>query len=648
MCGIAGLVNLHGEPSNVALLERMAAELRHRGPDAHGVQALGQAGIAHTRLSIIDLSGGAQPMHNEDATLWITFNGEIFNFVELREELLKAGHRFATKSDTEVIIHAYEEWGPDCVKRFNGQWAFVLWDTHKRELFASRDRFGVRPFYYAKTEKHFVFGSEIKAIFAHPEIPRKLDLRGLDHVFTFWCITAPRTAFEGISELPPGHSLRLRGGAVEVFPYWEIDYPEPDENRTEESYAEELRALLVDSARLRLLRADVPVGAYLSGGIDSTVITSVVKNFTEQPLRTFSVTFQDPEFDESSFQSQAVDYLGIRDHHSALCTASDIGRVFPDVVWHSEQPIVRTAPAPLFLLAKLVRERDYKVVLTGEGSDELLGGYDIFKEAKVRRFWARQPESRIRPLLLKKLYPYITNLQQQSPAYLKAFFHVRPEDLASPFFSHLPRWELTSKSKLFYGKATQEALTGYDALEELRGRLPKQFSTWSHFCQAQYLETAGLMPGYILSSQGDRMAMAHGIEGRFPFLDVRVAELSMRIPPRFKMKRLNEKNILKKAAADIIPPFLQKRPKQPYRAEDVPSFFDATTQAERFSYVADMLSPEAIRRAGVFNPDAVSRLVDKAKKGGVIGVKDGMALVTILSTQLLNEQFITTLGRLSA
>ncbi len=286
-----------------------------------------------------------------------------------------------------------------------------------------------------------------------------------------------------------------------------------------------------------------------------------------------------------------------------------------------------------------MRDLGYKVVLTGEGSDEVLGGYDIFKEAKVRRFWAQQPESRMRPLLLKRLYPYLPRLQSQSPAYLRSFFHVDPKTLGDPFFSHRPRWDMTSRIGMFLSGAAREALRGYDPIDELRGQLPGGYSQWPPLCQAQYLESSILLPGYILSSQGDRMQMANSVEGRCPFLDYRIAEFAARVPPRFKMRGLNEKNLLKKAVADLVPPFLSRRPKQPYRSTDVPSFFDETGRA-RFDYVEDMLSAKALTNTGVFEPATVGRLVAKARAGGVVGFKDSMALVTVLSTQLVAAQLM--------
>lgn len=645
MCGLTGVVTLDGRPPDLDAFARMVPLLAHRGPDAQGVHAVGPALLGHRRLSIVDIEGGQQPMGNDDLTVWVVFNGEIFNHVELRRDLEARGHLFRTRSDTEVLLRAYLERGVDCVRDFNGQWSFAIWDARTERLFASRDRLGVRPFYFTRTERALVFGSEIKTLLGYPGVRRELDPVGIDQILTIWSTMPPRTAFAGISELPPGSSLLLERGDVRTWRHFELDYSELDA-RSDDDIAEELRATLIDAARLRFQRADVPVGAYLSGGLDSAVITGMVRRFTDAPLKTFSVTFEDAEFDESEHQRRVVDYLGV-DHHEVRCRAEDIGRVFPDVVWHAEQPMVRTGPAPMFLLSRLVRDHGHKVVLTGEGADELLGGYDIFKEAKVRRFWARQPGSKLRPLLLRKLYPYIPGIQRQPDAYLQSFFHARPEDLDSPFFSHLPRWELTRRLSVFYSDAMRARLEGVDPYAALAAELPEAYGRWDPFCQAQYLETRYLLPGYILSSQGDRMGMAHGIEGRFPFLDHRVAALAARIPPRLKMRVLDEKHVLKRAAGDLIPPFLHERPKQPYRAPETASFFDPDTGRARFEWVEELLSERQLADGGVFNPRAVRRLVDKARGGRLIGVKDGMGLVVALSTQLLKHRFIDGMGSTS-
>jgi asparagine synthase (glutamine-hydrolysing) len=643
MCGIAGIVNREGSGIDLPLLNDMLLSIQHRGPDGSGIYRDSHAGLGHVRLSIIDIGGGHQPMANEDETLWITSNCEIYNYVELMAELKRRGHRFQTRSDTEVILHAFEEFGEDCVRHFNGQWSFAIWDNRRKMLFASRDRLGVRPFFYTQPGGDFLFASEIKALLLHPGVRRSIDLVGLDQIFTTWTTLPPRTIFQDVRELPPGHSLTWEAGETRVTQHWRPEYAPETYPRTQRQYEEQLLDLLIDATRLRL-RSDVPVGAYLSGGLDSSLTTALIRRFTDSQLTTFSVAFDDPQFDESRFQQQVARHLGTT-HETIRCSPADIGAIFPEVIRHTEKPILRTAPAPLFLLSRLVREQGYKVVITGEGADEMLGGYDIFKEAKLRRFWARQPGSQIRPQLLKRLYPYMQNLQSQSPSYLQAFFRVRPEDVANPFFSHLPRWDLTAKLKMFYSDAVRSELSGSDVYRDVRSSLPKDFTLWDPFCQSQYLETALLLPGYILSSQGDRMSMGHSVEGRFPFLDFRVAEFAARLPPRLKMRGTSEKDVLKRVAREFLPETITQRPKQPYRAPDATSFFGTPEAPLQFDYVEETLSRRNIAAAGIFNADAVELLVNKARQGKATGVKDNMALVGILSTQLVLDQFIHTSER---
>ena len=638
MCGIAGYANWSGEPVDRNVLQRMIGAIAHRGPDDEGMFIADAVGLAHARLSIIDVAGGHQPMSNEDGTLWITFNGEIFNYIELREELESRGHRFATKSDTEVILHAYEEKGERCVDGLNGQWAFAIWDGPAKRLFLSRDRMGVRPLYYTTVGTSFLFASEIKSLFRHPRVKRELDLRSLDQTFTFWAPLSPGTPFRDVLELPPGHSMTVTAGSGRVNRYWGLDYHESRDRDDEQESACELFGLLRDATRLRL-RSDVPVGAYLSGGLDSTIVTSLIKRCTDTPLKTFSITFDDPEFDESAHQQQVVRALGT-EHFDFRCSHGDIGRVFPDVVWHAEKPILRTAPAPMFLLSALVRQHGYKVVLSGEGADEMFGGYDLFKEAKIRRFWAARPDSRLRPLLLKRLYPYLPQLQTQSPEYLKAFFGMTPEECADPLFSHLPRFALTSRVKAFLSGDVKAHLADYDGYADLRARLPESYRRWDGFSQAQYLEATGLLPDYILSSQGDRVAMAHAIEGRFPFLDHRVVEFAAKLPARRKMKVLEEKYLLRRAFSDYVPEPVQRRRKQPYRAPEARSFFGSPDSPVQHDYANDLLSTETLRDYGIFSPGAVQGLVRKARSARILAARDNMALVGILSTQILLRQFV--------
>jgi asparagine synthase (glutamine-hydrolysing) len=636
MCGIAGFNAVAFSPEEQQLtLARMVASLDHRGPDEHGTFFDRNTGLGHTRLSIIDLTSGQQPMQSADGEVCLTFNGEIFNYVELRADMIRRGHRFRTDSDTEVILKAYEEKGVDCVADFNGDFAFAIWDKRKQRLFAARDRMGVRPLYYAHRPNGLFFASEVKALLTVPGIRAELDPFALDQIFTLWFPLAPRTPFKDILELPPAHVLIAEGGNVTVRRYWQQDFSdEAIDRRSERAIATELRELLTDATRIRL-RSDVPVGAYLSGGLDSSIVAAVTRQIKHDKLRTFSVTFESAEFDESAFQREMADALGT-EHTSVACRTSDIGAMFPDVIAATERPILRTAPAPLFRLSGMVREQGFKVVLTGEGADEVLAGYDIMKEAKIRRFCASQPQSQRRPLLLQRLYPYLPGLKGQSQKYLEAFFRARADEVSDPLFSHLPRFRNTAGAKVFFSDDLRRALGDYDALDELRQNLPQDFARWHPLAQAQHLETAYLLPGYILSSQGDRVAMAHAVEGRFPFLDHRVVEFASRIPARLKMKGLREKHILREAMADLLPPAIGNRPKQPYRAPDAHAFVGANAAP----YLSQTLSEQAISAAGAFNPRAVAKLQQKCAAAANVGFRDNVAFVGVLSTQLWHARFV--------
>lgn len=634
MCGIAGILKLRDARVDPALLQQMINMVRYRGPDDSAVYTGRNVGLAHARLSIIDLTTGQQPMHNDDKSLWITFNGEIFNYVELKEELIRKGHKFATRSDTEVILHLYEQEGEECVHHLNGQWAFAIWDEPKQKLFLSRDHVGVRPLFYTQVRDSFLFASEIKCFLPHPEVELELDLEAVDQILTFWVILPPRTAFRHIFQVPPGTSLVVHKGDIRTQRYWTPSYcPEATLlHDRDKQLSEDLLNLLLDATRIRL-RSDVPVGVYLSGGLDSTVIAALANIVAGERLRTFSVGFDDSEYDESSYQREASTFL--RTNHSAVqCSDGDIASLFPEVIWHAEQPILRTAPAPLLLLSELVRSSGFKVVLTGEGADEIFGGYDIFKEMKIRRFWGKNLHSEWRPLLLKRLYPYMDGIQKQSAVYLKKFFQVSEADLADPFFSHLPRWRLTAKLKDFFSEEVRAELIDSNPMQALAQQLPESFASWDHFNQAEYLEAAYLLPGYILSSQGDRMAMAHSVEGRYPFLDRRVITLAAALPPTLKMKALNQKYLLKLASDGLIPHSIRDRHKQPYRAPEGKSFF-----VSHQDFVSDLLSPDRIRKDGIFDTQSVMALLEKFRLGRANGVKDNMALVAILSTQLLLDQF---------
>ncbi len=639
MCGIVGCLDWSGrQRPDPALLRRMLSTLRHRGPDEFGIYHDARVGMGCARLSIIDLDTGQQPICNEDGTLWIVFNGEIFNYLELRAELVERGHTFSTQSDTEVILHLFEERGPASLERLNGQFAIAIWDRVRGALFLARDRLGIRPLFYAALPQGLVFGSEIKALLLDPRVEARLDPYALAQVFTFWAPLAPRTAFEGIEELRPGCYMQVRKDSRTLSRYWRLTFPRAGEEMriTEGDAAGQLRELLTDATRLRL-RADVTVGSYLSGGLDSTYIAGLIRQLTPEALLTFSIAFEEPAYDERLYQEQATDFLGT-DHRRALCRNTDIGRLLPEVIWHTETPILRTSPAPMYLLSQLVRDHGIKVVLTGEGADEFLGGYNIYKEDKVRRFWAREPSSTLRPLLLRRLYPYVVDLTRGGDAYLAAYFGRGLVETERPGYSHWLRWQSTARLRSFLSPAFQ--VPNYEPVDELLANLNGALSGWGPLAQAQFLEVTTFMSAYLLSSQGDRMMSANAVEGRFPFLDHRVVEFAATLPPQLKLRVLREKHLLRESARGFLPPAIIERRKQPYRAPIHQALLDGS-----HAYVAELLSPDGLRAGGVVAPDVVARLLQKRERLGRLSEFEEMAVVGVLSTQLLWRRFVADFDR---
>jgi asparagine synthase (glutamine-hydrolysing) len=641
MCGIAGIYKQNKNiVANRMVLEKMISTLDHRGPDDRGYHIGDSIGLAHSRLSIIDLEGGKQPIYNEDKSICVIFNGEIFNYLELREYLQKKGHTFYTKSDTEVIVHCYEEFGYNFLNQLNGQFAIALWNERTRELLLARDRVGIRPIFYSKLrDDSLIFASEMKALFCYPGVKAEIDPAGINQIFTLWVNIPPRTVFKNISELPPGHFLTISEKGIKMQKYWQLQFPYTNEyeERPLKYYTNKLHELIHDAVTIRL-RADVPVAAYLSGGIDSSIISALIKNYHNNNLITFSVAFSDGAYDEQVFQQQMVNHLRT-DHKGILADYENISNSFSDVVWFSEKPMIRTAPAPLYLLSGLVRKNNIKVILTGEGADEVFGGYDIFKEDKIRRFWAKYPNSKTRPELLSSIYHYINDRENPAQNFWQLFFKKNLTDTNNPFYSHLIRWTNTAQIKKYF---TDDYRMAFDDSSQIYSELDQYINPeiikWHPFCRAQYLEMQLFLSGYLLSSQGDRMMMGHSVEGRFPFLDYRVIEFANSIPPNLKMNVLNEKYILKETFKQLLPQSIVRRKKQPYRAPIYQCFNSRIN-----SLAAKMFDPKLLMEYGYFDASLVGRMIKKLEKTEAeqISAREDMAMVGIASLQLLHTHYLT-------
>ena len=626
MCGIGGVVRPDpGIAVDETPLLRMARALRHRGPDGYGLLLDDGAGLVSSRLAIFDIPRAWQPLETASTGSALVYNGEVYNHPELRAELQGRGDSFATTSDTEVVLRLLERDGLAALDRLNGQFAFAWWQPEHRRLTLVRDRFGVRPLHYSVlADGTLVFGSEAKALFASGEVEAAPDPFGLDEVFTLWGTRPPHTVFAGVSQVPAGGVIVWEAGrVVSERRWWQPRFGDPA------APADELEDLLRDSVRLRL-RADVDVGTYLSGGLDSSLITALAQEETEGELRTFSVAFRDPLYDERAQQEQVAAAIGTR-HHVVEVGSEEIAGIFPEVVRHAETPMIRTAPAPLYLLAQAVREQGITVVATGEGADELFLGYDLFKEIGLRELAKEDPAEATAQL--ETLYTYLGDISRRGPAFSRFILETGADDAL--LGSHQTRVQATAAVRSLYRAELRDQL-GERALARLRDELPSGFANWTSLDRASWLEISTLLETYLLSTQGDRVAMASGVEGRYPFLDHRVFASAAAMAPEAKLDGLRDKLPLREIASRVLPRAIAERSKQPYRAPEVAPFFAAGAP----SWVADLIDPDAVTASAIWDRDRVAALVRRCRAGRATGVREGMALVGVVSTQLWHQAFV--------
>jgi asparagine synthase (glutamine-hydrolysing) len=632
MCGIAGIFRFESNTEDLRTrVIRMTANLAHRGPDAWGTYLSRDIALGHARLSIVDLSMGHQPMEAEDYV--IAYNGEVYNYIELRKELEQLGVVFTTHSDTEVVMKAYKVWGKNAFARFNGQFAFILWDKNNRRLIAARDRYGVRPLFVMKWKGAWYFASEMKAFDSLPGYRREYDFQHLFEHGLLWNTIGSNTVYKGIRTVEPG-TFEIYTGADEplVHRFYSLGCLRQETLASFDEAKEELHGMLRDAVRLRL-RSDVPVGMYLSGGIDSSVLALLTSQVMGERFKSFSVTFGDPDFDESSYQNEMVSFIG-SEHHAARIDYDTVSENFLEVVRHAERPLFRTAPVPLFLLSKLVRENDIKVVITGEASDEILFGYDSYKELKLLQFWARSPQSAIRPLLIKRLYPHLRHYADTKAYGLMKLYY---EDFLDTFFNPLAGLNIRIRNNTVLAAALNKELgirfNQDDLIDKVKATFPDDYKHWTLLQQNQFLEMTTLLDGYLLSSQGDRMALGHGIEGRFPFLDHRIVEQTFSWPDSYKLNGFSQKHILRSAFRGLIPASIIDRPKLPYQAPDLRAFI---RDGKPVPLVEQFLSPEMIREYGVFDERFTARFLRRftERSSHQVGYRDNMTLVFLLSAQI--------------
>ncbi len=602
MCGIAGFISRDRGASlepREALLDRMCRIIAYRGPDEQGMVVRGRAALGMRRLSIIDLEGGQQPIYTEDGNLAIVFNGEIYNFQELRAELEGLGHRFRSKSDTEVVVHAFEEYGIDCLEKLRGMFAFAIWNFREETLFIARDRVGKKPlFFYQIPNGDFVFGSELKTLLVHGGVTRTIDKSALDAYLTFGYVPEEFCIFEGVSKLPPGHYLVLKNGDASVRQYWDFKFDADEPEQSEEYYVRTLREKLEDAVRVRMI-SDVPLGAFLSGGVDSSTVVAYMSKLSDKPVKTFSIGFNEDSFDELKYARVAAKHFGT-EHHEFVVTP-DLVETIDELVWHFDEPFADSSALPTFMVSKLAREY-VTVILSGDGGDELFGGYTRYVTNQSRDVFGRLPKG-IRTQVLQKLS---TRLPHGAPG--KNYLYnigLAAEDRYIDSISHFngPR------RQALYATAYAEELNGtFGVGEKLYRKLADAVDGGSAIDKLLYLDSKTYLPGDILTKV-DRMSMANSLEARVPLLDHKLIEFVMTIPSRLKMNGSVSKYILKKAMEGTVPNEILHRSKQGF---GVP-IGEWIKQQLRERIVSDLRDPRS-RKRGYFDEKYIETLLDEHQR----------------------------------
>ncbi len=578
--------------------------MEHRGPDDAGHYVDEVAGLAMRRLSIIDLAGGHQPISNEDKSIWIVFNGEIYNHKEIRKRLEEAGHVFATHSDTETIIHGYEEYGEDIVNHLNGMYGFAIWDTNKRRLVVARDRLGIKPLYYHLSGEYLVFGSEMKAVIAHPAVPRDIDLQALDQFLTLEYIPSPRTIFKDVKKLPPGHRLILEeGGEPHIQQYWDVEFTQ--RSLKDEEYIEALVELIRDAVDIRLM-ADVPLGAFLSGGLDSSTIVSFMSELMDRPVQTFSIGFGDPTYNELPYARMVAEAYGTNHYEEFL--EADIHDMALQLVSQFDEPFGDFSIFPTFLVSQVAR-RFVTVALSGDGGDELFGGYDTYVAQGVeQRYYNWLPG-----LLRQQVLPRMMDLIPPQPA-KKGLINKAKRFIEGAALSDA--WQHT-RWMMFMSDRERRSLYSGDVLNRLNGDTPgalmeryfHQVSRHDPLTQQQYVDVKTYLVDDILTKV-DRMSMAVSLEARVPLLDHRIVEFALNLPQHLRLHKDETKVILRRIMADRLPEKVLNKPKQGF---SIP--IKHWLRSELRPLMKDLLAPDVVRQRGYFEAGVVERWVAEHESG---------------------------------
>jgi asparagine synthase (glutamine-hydrolysing) len=636
MCGIAGFFGVElDREAHDRCLERMLGRILHRGPDEQGYLVDGRAAIGNVRLSIIDLAHGSQPMSTPNGRWWIVFNGEAFNYKELRVDLASEGASFQTTCDTEVVLWGLALEGPGFLEKINGQFALCFYDRTQGSALLARDRLGERPLFYTRFDGGLLFASEVKAIAAYPGFTCTLDPVAIRDTMMGWSTVPGETCFRGVKLLEPGTFALYEDGEITTHAYAQLPTRAGLEQPTARSFEDcvvEIRDALTNSIRLRL-RADLEVGAYVSGGLDSTIVAGVAQGLLDRRLRTFSIRFRGDSFDEGDYQSLVHRQIG-SDHTEIFVGPEEYKNAFRDVVYHAEMPLYRLAPIPMYLLAGAVRDRDLKVVLTGEGADEFFLGYDLYRELLVRQAIEKEGLSDAeKSKRVQDLYPYLDHFRSDNVTGILRFFEGISGRTDDPLYGHRARHTIGRFGTRLLGKDVLRDAPAYEVrLVEALRRRHEGFDGLSSIEKAIVIESETLLSGYLLCSQGDRMSSAHAVEARYPFLDHEVVDTAARLPIDYRLRNgTDEKYILKKAFEDLVPKSILDRPKYPYRAPDGEMMLDR-------EFRHHLPDPEEVEEAGIFDPTLVSKFLGNLSPEKMVQ-RELQALTTLVSSQMLYRFF---------
>ncbi|HEV7682858.1 MAG TPA: asparagine synthase (glutamine-hydrolyzing) [Pyrinomonadaceae bacterium] len=627
MCGIAGFVdfqdaiNARVAETRAQIIDDMCRVIRHRGPDDQGVMLKPGVALGMRRLAIIDLAGGHQPISNEDHSVTIVFNGEIYNYRELQAELQTRGHQFRTNSDTETIVHAYEEFGASCVDHLRGMFAFAIWDDRAKTLFIARDRVGKKPLYYSVTRGGtLVFGSELKSLLEHPDVERTINPQAIDAYFSLGYVPDPISIFENVEKLPPGHHLTFSNGRLTVERYWDFSYNTNGNGHKAADYLEELRALLSEAVKLRLV-ADVPLGAFLSGGIDSSTVVGLMAQHMDQPVKTFSIGFNEDSYDELKYARLTAQKFGT-DHHEFMVTP-DICDVVDQLAWHFDEPFADSSAIPTYVVSKLAREH-VKVVLTGDGGDELFAGYSRYVTERNRSKFDWVPRVVKNSLMdpLSRALPH--------GAWGRNYLQNVSLDPISRYLDTVSVFTGLNKSSL-YSADFSDQLRDSSHLSSYFHELSRNVKTNAPLDSLLYIDSKTYLPGDILTKV-DRMSMAVSLEARVPLLDHKLIEFVTRIPASMKLAGVETKHLFKQAIGDLVPAEIVNRPKQGF---GVP--IQQWINLQLRERIRDTLNDPRTLERGYVTREYVGLLLDEHERGR----RDhAMALWSLLMLELWHRQYV--------